>query len=72
MAAEDLAAVAVEEAGMAAADPAEESAVESRWWEDGPRWAVRDRRAARDSSGDLDGASVRDIAAAVFPLSWYL
>ena len=66
MAAEDLAAVAAEEAGLAAADPAEDSAEEDRRWEDG------DRRAARDSSGDLDGASVRDIAAAVFPLSWYL
>ena len=68
MAAEDLAAVAAEEAGLAAADPAEED----RQWEDGLRWAVRDRRAVQDFSGDLDGASVRDIAAAVFPLSWYL
>lgn len=58
--------------GFGGGRPAEDSAEEDRRWEDGPRWAAQDRRAVQDFSGDLDGASVRDIAAAVFPLSWYL
>ena len=71
MAAEDLAAVAAEEAG-AAADPAEDLAAADRRWEDGRLGAVRDRRVVQDFSGDLGGASARGIAAAVFPLLWCL